>query len=83
MIRLWLKRIGLALFSAWILYQVGLNLYEIYKLKQEEHHLQVEIARLEAKKVVLERRRQFLKSRRGIEILAQKRLGMSPPEDSR
>ncbi len=79
MIRTWLKRIGLALFSLWILYQAGTNLYELYRLHQEEHRLEVEIARLEAKKVVLERRRQFLKSRSGIEILAQKRLGMSPP----
>lgn len=79
--RVWtvFKRVSLLLFLVWIVYQAGEGIYELYKLKQKERRIQVEIVKLQAKQVVLERRRLFLKTKKGIETIATKRLGMIPP----
>lgn len=74
-----IRKLFLFFFLVWIAYQAGISIYELHKLKQKETRMQIEIARLKAKQVVLEQRRLFLKTKKGIETIATKRLGMVPP----
>jgi cell division protein FtsB len=71
----WMKKIIL-IFSLWFLYQGISGLWALFRLVQEKKHLEREINVLKAKIAVLERERNFLSSREGIETLARLKLGM-------
>jgi len=59
----------------WLSYQAGYSLYEYHKLVEKRSLLEREIYDLRIRKALLESRKEFLKTERGIRLLLRKRIG--------